>query len=170
MKKLIAIFLICMLTIPSISLAKTSFSLPSQVASKTKLVAAGQGEFKRFGFHVYDAKLWQSPSQKSVYALQLKYFMNIKSSQIVDASVKEMKRQGVSNTSINKWRSELKKVIPAVKKGDVITGLNMGNQSLFYLNGRYLGKVNSRQFGKDFFGIWLKPNTSDAHLRRQLLN
>lgn len=170
MKKFIAIFLIGMLTIPSISMAKTTFNLPSQVSTKAKLVAAGQGEFKRFGLHVYDAKLWQSPSQKSVYALQLKYFMNIKSSQIVDASAKEMKKQGVSSTAINKWRAELNRVMPAVKKGDVITGVNLGNHSLFYLNGRYLGKVNSRQFGADFFGIWLKPNTSDARLRRQLLN
>lgn len=136
----------------------------------SQLAAKGEGRFRRFGFHVYDAQLWSSGTALQVpYALQLKYYMNIKAAKIVDASIDEMQRNTKNKALLEQWKKQLDKVIPTVKKGDVITGVDLGNAAQFYHNGNLVGTVNDAKFASAFFGIWLDKNTGAPKLRRKLL-
>ena len=59
----------------------------------------GRGEFRRFGFLVYEASLWAGDDpQRPPLALRLDYKRRIAGSAIAEASVKEMRRFGVEET------------------------------------------------------------------------
>lgn len=163
------ILLTMIVSLPMMLLAEGDFSLPD-IPSKNDWVERGTAEYRKFGFHVYDAKFWAKPKQNQPpYALQLKYFMDIKASRIVEASIKEMRGLGVTEEQLTQWEVALNQVIPNVKDGDVITGVNTGEGADFYLNGCAIGRVDDPMFATDFFGIWLSPKTSDRKLRQILL-
>lgn len=148
----------------------SNFSLMRQA-----LTEKGQGQFRKFGFHIYDAKfLAHKAAVKTAavtppYALQLTYFMNIKAQKIVDASIEQMNRQKQNRAFLSKWRQALTDIIPAVTKGDTLTVFHDTNRAIFYLNGSYLGEINDSDFAHAFFGIWLDKNTSAPTLRKKLL-
>lgn len=118
--------------LPSSVYATANFSLPNAISTQAQLSPMGQGELRRFGLRVFHAKLWQSPQTKTVYALQLHYALNIKANKIVDASIKEMRQQGVNEQQLKKWQQQLAQVIPDVKKGDMITGVKLNTKTEFY--------------------------------------
>ena len=41
--------------------------------------------------------------------------------------------------------------------------------STFLFNGNAIGTIGDPQFGEDFAGIWLSPDTTRPALRRQLI-
>lgn len=168
-RHIICLILLLSVALPNSVYAKANFSLPNAVSTQAQLSPMGQGELRRFGLRVFHAKLWQSPQTKTVYALQLQYALNIKADKIVDASIKEMRQQGVSEQQLKKWQQQLVQVIPDVKKGDMITGVKLNSKTEFYHNNRLVGQVNNPKFADDFFAIWLSPATSEPKLRRQLL-
>jgi len=64
----------------------------------------------------------------------------------------------------------MRALFPDVKSGDRITGVNQPDTgAVFWINGRLLGEVRDPAFAKQFFGIWLSPQTSEPQLRRALL-
>ena len=57
-----------------------------------------------------------------------------------------------------------------VKAGDRITGVYQpATGAVFWRNGSLLGEVRDPVFARQFFGIWLSPQTSEPQLRRALL-
>lgn len=156
----------------TLSHAKDGYILPNDTVA-TNLQPRGKGYFKKYGFKIFEAHLWTTEKNSKLqppYALQLKYSRNIKSKRIVQASISEMKKQNVPQVRLERWQNELKNIIPDVEKGDVITGIDNGKLSTFYLNGKLIGQVQDVHFGSDFFGIWLHTSTSDPKLRKQLLS
>ncbi|GAC1599422.1 MAG: hypothetical protein NVS3B2_00490 [Ramlibacter sp.] len=68
------------------------------------------------------------------------------------------------------WQSGLARLLPDVREGDRITGINQpGRPPLFLLNGKPLGEMGDAGFARRFFGIWLSPQTSEPGLRTALL-
>ena len=115
----------------------------------------GRGEFRRFGFLVYEASLWagDDPTRPPL-ALRLDYKRRIAGSAIAEASVKEMRRFGGEETVLD---------------GDHILGVYTPDGARFSHNGRDLGGIDDARFARDFFGIWLDPRTSAPELRAALL-
>lgn len=130
----------------------------------------GAGEFRRFGFLVYEAQLWvgADPSTPPL-ALQLTYKREIPGKAIVDASVSEMRELGADEGALEKWRSTMARIFPDVRPGDRITGIYHDGAATFLYNDRMIGRVEDADFARLFFGIWLDPRTSAPRLRDQLL-
>jgi hypothetical protein len=130
----------------------------------------GSGEFRRFGFLVYEATLWAGDDpQRPPLALRLEYKRNISGSAIVDASVKEMRALGTDETHLKAWGVEMTRLLPDVRLGDQIIGHYLLDGAAFFLNGRLLGEVSDVAFARQFFAIWLDPNSSAPALRAALL-
>lgn len=132
----------------------------------------GSGEYRRFGFHIYDIKMWaKTHTHQPPYALQITYFMNIKASRIVDASISEMRNLelGVNESRLKIWEKQLSDVFPNVKDQDTITGVHLGNSAEFYLNDSLLGRLEDKQLVDSFFAIWLSEKTSRPKLRKKLM-
>ena len=65
---------------------------------------------------------------------------------------------------------QLQRVLPDIKKGDRVMGLNRpGLGAQFLVNGKPTGDIRDTEFARLFFGIWLAPNTSEPALRAALL-
>ena len=109
------------------------------------------------------------PSQS--FALELAYLRDFANTDVAKRSILEMRRSAeISEAQAKAWTSEMLRVIPDVKKGDRIMGVNRpGVGALFLVNGKPSGEIRDTEFARLFFGIWLSPKTSEPKLRSALL-
>lgn len=132
----------------------------------------GSGQFRRFGFLVYDATLWagDADSPQAPLALNLTYRRNIDGLAIAEASVKEMRQLGMADeATLRQWGARMAALFPDVRPGDQILGLYRPEGASFYFNDRRLGSIDEPGFARAFFAIWLDPKTSAPELRAALL-
>lgn len=131
----------------------------------------GSGNFRRFGFLVYEATLWAGDDpQRPPLALRLTYKRNIAGKAIAEASVKEMRQLGVADErQLILWGEQMARIFPDVQPEDQITGLHLPQGARFFHNGRLIGAVGDAAFATAFFAIWLDPRTSAPELRAALL-
>lgn len=130
----------------------------------------GSGEFRRFGFLIYEAVLWAATDPgKPPIALQLTYKRAIPARKIVDASVQQMRDLGADENSLSYWAAAMSAIFPDVSPGDQITGIYRSDSAKFFYNNRPIGQIDDPEFARLFFGIWLDPRTSEPGLRNQLL-
>ncbi len=130
----------------------------------------GSGEFRRFGFLVYEATLWAGDDpQRPPLALRLDYKRNIEGKAIAEASVKEMRRLVSDEAQLRQWGEQMQRIFPDVKPGDHILGVYRPDGARFYQDDRLIGAIGSPGFAEAFFGIWLDARTSAPDLRMALL-
>jgi hypothetical protein len=130
----------------------------------------GSGEFRRFGFLVYEATLWAGDDpQRPPLTLRLDYRRNIAGPDIATASIKEMRRTVADETRLADWGERMARIFPDVKPGDHIVGHHLGDGAVFMQGERLLGRIDEPDFAQAFFGIWLDPRTSAPELRAALL-
>jgi hypothetical protein len=149
--------------------------LPAPVAQEyPSLKALGEGRLRWFGLHVYDAAVWApnalwSPAE--VFALDIRYAMNIKGRDLSVTSVKEMKKLGYTDPAkLKRWEEAMDRVFPDISPGDFLVGVSIpGKEARFYGKAGLLGAVADPEFAQAFFGIWLNEKTSEPRLRAQML-
>lgn len=131
----------------------------------------GSGNFRRFGFLVYEATLWAGDDPlRPPLALRLTYKRNIAGQAIAEASVKEMRQLGVTDEALlARWGAQMARLFPDVRAEDQILGLHLPEGARFFFNGRPLGELSEPAFARAFFAIWLDPRTSAPELRAALL-
>lgn len=137
----------------------------------------GKGRLTVWGFQVYDARLWALPGFKpdnlpaQPFALELAYLRDFTGKDTAERSIKEMRRAAtISEEQANAWINDMLRVIPDIKKGDRIMGINRpGAGAQFLVNGKASGEIRDVEFARLFFGIWLSPKTSEPKLRDVLL-
>lgn len=146
----------------------------------------GQGSFRWFGLHIYDAALWlpdgptSSPSPPKVapgvdvsqpLALRLRYARTLKGSDIAQRSIEEIERLGLGDAARRAgWLETMRKLFPDVSRGSTLTGVHLpGRGARFFHDQRLLGEVPDEAFSRAFFAIWLDARTSAPALREALL-
>lgn len=130
----------------------------------------GSGEFRRFGFLVYEATLWAgSDPLRPPLALRLDYKRNIEGKAIAEASVKEMRRFVSDEVLLQKWGEQMQLIFPNIKPGDHILGIYLPDGAHFYQGETLIGEIRLTGFAEAFFGIWLNERTSAPALRKALL-
>ena len=132
----------------------------------------GSGEFRRFGFLVYEATLWADGDDplRPPLALKLTYKRNINGGDIAEASVKEIRNLGVADEArLRGWGEQMAKIFPDVRPGDHIIGVQFPDAARFFHNDRSIGSVEDPAFARAFFAIWLDERTSAPDLRAALL-
>ncbi len=138
---------------------------------------SGQARMTFWGFELYQATLWVAPGfedtafEKSTFALELAYLRDFTGAAIAKRSVAEMRRQTPMTLAQEAaWENRMRALLPDVKAGDRITGVHQpATGAVFWRNGSLLGEVRDPVFARQFFGIWLSPQTSEPQLRRALL-
>ncbi|MDD2885117.1 MAG: hypothetical protein PHT48_08755 [Dechloromonas sp.] len=130
----------------------------------------GEGRYRRYGFHLYDAVLWASeqPAQPP-WALELTYGRRIAGARIVAASLDEMAALGADPAALPAWGKRLAELLPDVNQGDRLLGVYRDGAADFYFNAYPRGRLADAEFARYFFGIWLDPRTSAPELRAALL-
>lgn len=137
-----------------------------------KASEVGSGQFRWWGFLVYDASLWAPLGDYrpgSPFALSLRYAREISKADIVEASIDQMRDLGLPVGRHPEWSKKLNQVMASVKAGDTLTGVyTPGQGAVFFHNDKLTGQVDER-LAKAFFAIWLDPKTSQPQLRQALL-
>jgi hypothetical protein len=154
-----------------LGLAALPFAAFASTDPTAGLARWGSGEFRRFGFLVYEATLWAGDDpQRPPLALKLTYRRNIAGQAIADASVKEIRQLGLADDgTLQRWGQQMSALFPNVKPGDQITGHYRAEGAQFHFNGQLLGGIDDPAFARAFFAIWLDPKTSAPDLRAALL-
>lgn len=136
----------------------------------------GAGDFRKFGFLVYTARLYTPATRlddNTPFALELTYHRSIKGDVLVDASISEIKRiQGthVSAEQLQRWREQMQQSFIDVEEGSQLTGVFLpGQGAQFYVGDQLKGDIKDLAYAKAFFAIWLDPRSRDPDLRAQLL-
>ncbi len=130
----------------------------------------GSGEFRRFGFPIYEATLWaEDDPQRPPLALSLVYRRAISGRSIAEASIDEMRRLGGDEAPLAAWGAALARLFPDVRPGDRIVGVYHAQGAHFFHNGIALGSIGDAEFARRFFAIWLDPRTRAPELRAALL-
>jgi len=131
----------------------------------------GQGPFTYLGFKVYEAKYFVNDDQgKTGFAIRLDYTRKISSSDLLRATTRQFERLGAPEKDVAIWEQELGKIYPDIDIGHHITAIYRPNDStIFFHNGKSIGKIANESFSKYFFSIWLDPRTNRPELRLQLL-
>jgi Chalcone isomerase-like len=167
-------------------LSKNAFAQPVQTVTAivpklpvgiddAQLVGAGRLKF--WGFDVYDARLW-APSSfvaaefvKHPFALDITYLRDFSQADVVQRSMQEMRDLAVvSDDKATQWEAQLRKSLPAIRKGDRLVGSYQPNEGAsFTVNGKALDDIRDPELARAFFSIWLSPRTTAPALRRALL-
>ena len=137
----------------------------------------GSGRLRFIGLRIYDAQLWVGEQSLTAdwaatpFALSLIYARELKSEPMAERSLSEMKRQGdIASETAQRWLTLMKQLLPDVKAGDRITGVNLPTRGVrFFVNGTLRSETPDAEFARKFFGIWLSPRTSEPALREALL-
>ncbi|VVP91937.1 hypothetical protein PS918_03322 [Pseudomonas fluorescens] len=136
----------------------------------------GSGEFRMFGFDVYNARLWSAGRplvDDQPFALELIYQRTISRDDLVEASLKEIKRLSggsVSDGQLAAWQAQMQQSFVDVQAGTRLTGVYLPGQGARFFVGQQLQhEVKDPQFARAFFDIWLDPRTRSPELRQRLL-
>lgn len=134
----------------------------------------GEGRLNVMVWSVYDARLWARDNADITdypFMLELTYLRHIGGHQIADASAEEIRRQGFRDEiKIAAWHRQLKRIIPDVDNGTTLAGFaNKEGHTVFFKDGKEIGRISDTQFTQYFFNIWLGAKTRNPHLRRQLM-
>lgn len=134
----------------------------------------GSADFRFLFMDIYQVTLYAPQSGWSFsepFALQIRYLRNLPGDKIADRSAKEIRQQGFNDeVTLADWHEQMTQIIPDVQENTVLTGIYKPNdETVFYQDGKQIGRVQDPEFGKWFFGIWLSENTSEPQVRAQLL-
>ena len=166
---------LALLMAPALLRAATPPPLPPAVAAiAPSLTLRGGGELTYFGLSVYDGWYWTAGPgwpQAGPYALDLHYHRSLDGARIAARSVDEIAKLGFGSAAEReRWGEAMTRLFPDVKRGDRITGVNVGGGVVHYFfNGKAIGEIGDPGFADAFFGIWLHPKTSQAKFRQKLL-
>lgn len=162
-----------LLTLASLTFAgQTRAAKPAWEVFLPTAGEVGTGQFRWWGFLVYDATLWAplgDYKRGGPFALSLRYARDLSKGDIVEASISQMRDLGYAVDRHPEWAQKLSQVMESVKAGDTLTGVySPGQGAVFFYNNQLTGQIDER-LAKAFFAIWLDPKTSEPDLRQALL-
>lgn len=145
---------------------------PAWAVFLPKAGEVGSGQFRWWGFLVYDATLWSPLGQYQPggpFALTLRYARAVSKEDIVKASIDQMRELGFAVDRNPEWAQMLNQAMESVNAGDTLTGVyTPGQGAVFFYNDQLTGQIDER-LAKAFFAIWLDPRTTQPALRQALL-
>lgn len=134
----------------------------------------GEGRLKYLFWSVFDAALYAPGgtwSKDQPFALSLSYLRDLEGESIVDASIDEMRKQGMTDeATLERWRVAMAGIFLDVDDQTTLTGIvNADGHAVFYRNGEPAGVIRDADFSQRFFDIWLGEKTSNPALRARLI-
>jgi hypothetical protein len=166
---------IAMVLLMASSPAGATSMVPDFVARHIPNAATvGTGRYTYMTKEIYDAVLYAPDGQwqdGQPMALSLTYLTNLKGHKIAQRSVAEIRQLGFTDeTRLSTWDAQMKEIFPDVANGTSLTGVytNTG-ETRFFKNGELIGQIADKEFGTQFFNIWLNQKSSAPALREALL-
>lgn len=155
--------------------ASATSDLPAAVRTEGfDLAPVGGDELSLYGFRVYHASLWApagryEPSRP--HALSLHYRRGFTKDRLVEITLSAWSKAGVGSEAQRKaWASRLQHIWHDVVKDDILAAVVIpGRETRFYNAAGLLGRIEDKEFGPAYLGIWLDEKTLLPDLRASLL-
>jgi hypothetical protein len=147
----------------------------SAMANPTNhLIKVGEAKLQILFWDIYTSELFSANGQyqKDIFpvALKIKYLRNIDAEDLIDKTLEEWLKLGVTKERAKPWLLQLQELWPNIKKSDELTLVVSQNlSSEFFFNGKSIGQITESEFGTNFLGIWLDENCSYPKLRKKLI-
>jgi hypothetical protein len=144
-----------------------------QTLTKTQLKLVGKAQFSVLFWDIYQSRLY-TPSGvfdgvKPAVLFEITYQKDITSKDLIERTVEQWQHLAVAENEYKPYIKSLTTLWPDITAGDQLA-LSVGdNESYFYFNKKYIGKIDGQGFSALFLDIWLSPKTSQPKLRQQLL-
>ena len=138
------------------------------------LIKVGEARLKVLFWDIYIASLYNKTGEYKAgqfpQALKINYLRDIYSEELIERTKEEWKKLGIKELTFSQWITLLSNIFPDIKKGDtLLLNVSENRQSEFFLNGKIIGKINDKKFGKSFLRIWLDKNCSYPKVRNKLI-
>jgi len=129
----------------------------------------GVATFRYVGFPLYEARLFTKSGApldwSKDFGLELKYLRNLSEYDLVESTMRELKRTGVALP----LRRQLKQCYNDVRKGDRYVAVSKGqNQIEFWHNGERVCMLRHPQIKTRFMAVFLGENTRSKSFTRKL--
>ena len=129
----------------------------------------GTAIFRYLGFPIYRARLFTSDGApldwQRDFGLELKYLRNVSQKDIVESTLREMKRSG----KVLPVRDQLVRCFDDVGKGDRYLAVTDGPDRIgFWRNGKRVCTLSYPQITQRFMAIFLGDNTRSKSFTRKL--
>ena len=141
---------------------------PPELAGRIDVAApTGEARGTFLAIPLFDAALWtpgtQAFSWSEPFALTLTYRRGFSADMLVWASMVEMNRiRPLDAATQNGVEAKLAQCFRAVGANDRITALSeTPDRTTFFLNGQPTCSLEQKGFRRNFFSIWLDPNSRD---------
>jgi len=169
-----AVLLAMALLLTPMGQANSVGTVPMEDRGDQALLKCGAARLKVLFWDIYESSLYTPDGTWSEgvrpLRLDIRYLRAISALDLVKQTGKEWAEQGKSSPQHMVWQGELLSIWPDVTEGDVISlAIDPSGVSTFLFNGDAIGTIGDPQFGEDFAGIWLSPDTTRPALRRQLI-
>ena len=170
----LAVLLAMALLLTPMVQANSVGTVPLVDQGNQSLRKCGAARLKVLFWDIYESSLYTPDGTWSEgvrpLRLDIRYLRAISALDLVKQTGKEWAEQGKSSPKHVVWQGELLSIWPDVTEGDVISlAIDPSGVSTFLFNGNAIGTIGDPQFGEDFAGIWLSPDTTRPALRRQLI-
>ncbi|WDE99478.1 chalcone isomerase family protein [Lentisphaera profundi] len=97
------------------------------------------------------------------------YRRDIKAKDLIKTSQEEWDRLKLCTLTQSKlWADQLSKIWPDISSGDSLSAWFDGENTHFYQQEKFLGKVSNKDFSRAFFQIWLHKKSQTSELRKGL--
>ena len=170
----LAVLLATALLLTPVVQANSVGTVPLVDQGNQALRKCGAARLKVLFWDIYESSLYTPDGTWSEgvrpLRLDIRYLRAISALDLVKQTGKEWAEQGKSSPQHLVWQGELLSIWPDVTEGDVISlAIDASGVSTFLFNGDAIGTIGDPEFGEDFAGIWLSPDTTRPTLRRQLI-
>ena len=130
----------------------------------------GSAVYRYLGFPLYEARLLTKGGSafdwNQQFGVELRYLRNLTQYDLVEGTMRELKRTGGAMNV----RGKLEDCFKDVSKGDRFLAVTNGpNRLAFYLNGRQTCTLTHPQITYRFMSIFLGENTRSQRFTRNLL-
>ncbi|RYV02344.1 hypothetical protein SOPP22_09810 [Shewanella sp. OPT22] len=141
--------------------------------AKESLNLVGTAKLKVWFWNVYTSDLYTPTGKYSgkeqCLLFEINYLMDISKEELINSTVENWQHLGLTPNDYQGFVFKLEKIWPNVSKGDQLAFQVLPTESVFYLNGKPIGKIEDKHFASIFLSIWLSKKTTQPRLRKKLL-
>jgi hypothetical protein len=140
----------------------------------SELKKVGEAKLKILFWDVYNSTLYtqtgEYQAEQFPQTLKIQYLRDIDAEDLIERTKDEWEKLGINQELFNQWIPLLTDIFPNIKEGDtLLLNVSENQQSEFFFNGKTIGKITDRTFGKSFLRIWLDENCSYPKVRNKLI-
>tara|TARA_R110000744_G_scaffold117745_1_gene220134 strand:+ start:26157 stop:26804 length:648 start_codon:yes stop_codon:yes gene_type:complete len=147
----------------------------TEVITQQHFTLLGKAKLSVLFWDIYESSLlttdgqvpFSNVCQHSLFEIQ--YLRDISKQDLLDNTAAQWRHLSLNENEYLTFLPLLEKIWLDINAGDRLSMLNQKDKTLFYLNGKNIGEIQSLTFAETFLDIWLDENTSEPKLRLKLL-